>query len=170
VRCSLPAVVQSVHPALTIARGDHPERGQAQQATDNCAVLTLRRLLTQVCRGVTQPRDADRLPHAASSQVMRRGSDRNGSRSGRGCIPYKSGPGAVYITLHGVQTRRTVVRRLIPTVRRQRPRRETVAQAIVLREPCGSTALRIEEISVGAPAAGELRVQQHAIGVNFHDI
>ena len=45
-----------------------------------------------------------------------------------------------------------------------------MAQAIVLREPCGSTSLRIEEISVGAPAAGELRVRQHAIGVNFHDI
>lgn len=45
-----------------------------------------------------------------------------------------------------------------------------MAQAIVLREPCESTALRIEEISVGAPAAGELRLRQHAIGVNFHDI
>jgi NADPH2:quinone reductase len=45
-----------------------------------------------------------------------------------------------------------------------------MAQAIVLREPCEATGLRIEDILVGPPAAGELRLRQHAIGVNFHDI
>jgi NADPH2:quinone reductase len=42
--------------------------------------------------------------------------------------------------------------------------------AIVLREHGGPEVLRREEISVDRPEPGELRIQQTAIGVNFHDI
>jgi len=45
-----------------------------------------------------------------------------------------------------------------------------MAQAIVLREPGNATVLRLENVPVGAPGPGELRVRQNAIGVNFHDI
>ncbi|HEX2940059.1 MAG TPA: quinone oxidoreductase [Rhodopila sp.] len=42
--------------------------------------------------------------------------------------------------------------------------------AIVLRHPGDASALRMEEISVGEPGPGEVRVRQTAVGVNFHDI
>jgi NADPH2:quinone reductase len=45
-----------------------------------------------------------------------------------------------------------------------------VATAIVMRETGGPEVLRAEQVSVGAPGAGELRIRQTAIGVNFHDI
>ena len=45
-----------------------------------------------------------------------------------------------------------------------------MAQAIVLREPGNATVLRLENVPVGAPGPGELRLRQTAIGVNFHDI
>ena len=45
-----------------------------------------------------------------------------------------------------------------------------MAQAIVLREFGGPDALGIETTEVGDPGAGELRIRQTAIGVNFHDI
>jgi NADPH2:quinone reductase len=45
-----------------------------------------------------------------------------------------------------------------------------MAQAIVLREHGDATALRMEELTVGQPGPGELRLRQNAIGVNFHDI
>ena len=44
-----------------------------------------------------------------------------------------------------------------------------MAKAIMLREHGGPEVLRLEDISVGPPGAGELRVRQTAIGVNFHD-
>jgi len=43
-------------------------------------------------------------------------------------------------------------------------------RAIMLREPGGPEALRLEEIPVGNPARNELRIRHEAIGVNFHDI
>lgn len=42
-------------------------------------------------------------------------------------------------------------------------------EAIVLRETGGPDVLRLENIDVGAPGAGEVRLRQTAIGVNFHD-
>ena len=42
--------------------------------------------------------------------------------------------------------------------------------AIVLRDPGSASALRMEEVTVGDPGPGELRIRQTAIGVNFHDI
>jgi len=45
-----------------------------------------------------------------------------------------------------------------------------MAQAIVLREPGPASALRLEEVTLGAPGPGELCLRQTAIGVNFHDI
>jgi NADPH2:quinone reductase len=45
-----------------------------------------------------------------------------------------------------------------------------MAQAIVLREPGDASVLRMENVTVGAPGPGELRLRQNAIGVNFHDI
>jgi NADPH2:quinone reductase len=45
-----------------------------------------------------------------------------------------------------------------------------MAQAIVLRQPGGPLALRLEEVTVAPPAAGELRLRHTAIGMNFHDI
>ena len=44
-----------------------------------------------------------------------------------------------------------------------------MAQAIVLREHGGEEVLRLENVAVGAPGPGQLRVLQTAIGVNFHD-
>jgi len=44
-----------------------------------------------------------------------------------------------------------------------------MAKAIVLREHGGPEALRLETASVGAPASGQLRIVQTAVGVNFHD-
>lgn len=45
-----------------------------------------------------------------------------------------------------------------------------MAQAIVLREHGGPNVLKIEEVDVGQPGPGEIRVRQTAIGVNFHDV
>lgn len=42
--------------------------------------------------------------------------------------------------------------------------------AIVIRDYGGSNVLKPKEIKVGAPAAGELRIRQTGIGVNFHDV
>jgi NADPH2:quinone reductase len=42
--------------------------------------------------------------------------------------------------------------------------------AIVLREPGGPEVLKSESVIVGNPGAGELRIRQTAIGVNFHDV
>lgn len=42
-------------------------------------------------------------------------------------------------------------------------------QAILLREHGGPEVLRAEQVTVGPPGAGELRVRQTAVGVNFHD-
>ncbi|MDE0810734.1 MAG: quinone oxidoreductase [Alphaproteobacteria bacterium] len=44
-----------------------------------------------------------------------------------------------------------------------------MAKAIVLRETGGPEVLRLEDVDVGAPAPGEVRLRQTAIGVNFHD-
>lgn len=43
-------------------------------------------------------------------------------------------------------------------------------QAIVIREYGGSDVLKCESIDVPAPAAGQLRIRQTGIGVNFHDV
>ena len=48
-------------------------------------------------------------------------------------------------------------------------RRQSVGRAIVLRQPGGPDVLKAEPISVGAPASGQVRIRQTAIGVNFHD-
>lgn len=45
-----------------------------------------------------------------------------------------------------------------------------MATAIVLREHGGPSTLKLENIDVGAPGAGELRLRQTAVGVNFHDV
>jgi len=44
-----------------------------------------------------------------------------------------------------------------------------MTHAIVLHAPGGPEQLRWEEVEVGEPGAGELRVRHTAIGVNFHD-
>lgn len=44
-----------------------------------------------------------------------------------------------------------------------------MTKAIVLRAPGGPEALALEDIEVGAPGTGEVRVRQTAAGVNFHD-
>jgi NADPH:quinone reductase len=45
-----------------------------------------------------------------------------------------------------------------------------VGKAIVMRETGGPEVLKGESIAVGTPGAGELRIRQTAIGVNFHDV
>jgi NADPH2:quinone reductase len=45
-----------------------------------------------------------------------------------------------------------------------------MARAIVMRTPGGPEVLQLERVTVGAPGAGEVRVRQTAVGVNFHDI
>ena len=42
--------------------------------------------------------------------------------------------------------------------------------AVVMHETGGPEVLRMEPVAVGRPRAGELRLRQTAIGVNFHDI
>jgi NADPH:quinone reductase len=44
-----------------------------------------------------------------------------------------------------------------------------MARAIMLRDYGGPDVLRVEEVAVGKPGAGQLRVRQTAVGVNFHD-
>lgn len=44
------------------------------------------------------------------------------------------------------------------------------AQAIVIREYGGSEVLVCEDVAVAKPAAGELRIRQTGIGVNYHDV
>lgn len=44
------------------------------------------------------------------------------------------------------------------------------AQAIVIREYGGSEVLVCEDVEVAEPAAGELRIRQSGIGVNYHDV
>jgi NADPH2:quinone reductase len=45
-----------------------------------------------------------------------------------------------------------------------------MAKAVVLRVPGDASALQIEDVSVGDPGPGELRIRQTAIGVNYHDV
>lgn len=42
-------------------------------------------------------------------------------------------------------------------------------QAVVIREPGPPSVLRIEPVDVGAPAAGQVKLSQTFVGVNFHD-
>jgi len=44
-----------------------------------------------------------------------------------------------------------------------------MSEAIILRETGGPDVLRLEDVEVGEPAAGEVRLRQTAIGVKFHD-
>ncbi|KQT58467.1 quinone oxidoreductase [Methylobacterium sp. Leaf456] len=44
-----------------------------------------------------------------------------------------------------------------------------MSRAVLLREHGGPEVLRVEEVAVGAPGPGEIRLRQTAIGVNFHD-
>ena len=43
-------------------------------------------------------------------------------------------------------------------------------RAIILRAPGAADVLRIEAVTVADPGAGEIRLRQLAIGVNFHDV
>lgn len=45
-----------------------------------------------------------------------------------------------------------------------------MAKAIVLRETGGPEVLRLEDVDVGAPGSGEVRLRQTAAGVNYHDV
>jgi NADPH:quinone reductase len=47
--------------------------------------------------------------------------------------------------------------------------RNIMTKAIVIRANGGPEALQLENVAVGEPGPGELRVRQTAIGVNFHD-
>lgn len=44
-----------------------------------------------------------------------------------------------------------------------------MSRAIVLRQPGPPEVLQVESIDVGAPAAGQVRLRQTYVGVNFHD-
>lgn len=45
-----------------------------------------------------------------------------------------------------------------------------MAQAIVIHEHGGPEVLRLQEVAVGAPGPGQVRLRQTFLGVNFHDI
>ncbi len=45
-----------------------------------------------------------------------------------------------------------------------------MAKAIVMYAAGGPEVLRLEQVDVGEPGAGQVRVRQSAVGVNFHDI
>jgi NADPH2:quinone reductase len=44
-----------------------------------------------------------------------------------------------------------------------------MSRAIVLREPGPPEVLKVESVEVGAPAAGQIRLRQTYVSVNFHD-
>jgi NADPH2:quinone reductase len=45
-----------------------------------------------------------------------------------------------------------------------------MATAVIIREPGSPEVLKLEQVEVGHPGAGELRIHQTAIGLNFHDV
>ena len=45
-----------------------------------------------------------------------------------------------------------------------------MATAMIMHEAGGPDVLRLEDITVGEPGPGQVRLKQTAIGVNFHDI
>src|SRR5690606_31287404 len=45
-----------------------------------------------------------------------------------------------------------------------------MSRAFVVREHGGPEALRLEELEVPAPGPGQLRIRNHAIGLNFIDV
>ena len=45
-----------------------------------------------------------------------------------------------------------------------------MARAIVMRAPGGPEVLNLENVDVGNPGLGQVRLRQTAVGVNFHDI
>lgn len=45
-----------------------------------------------------------------------------------------------------------------------------MSKAIVVRQYGGAQELKLEEVSLGAPGPGQVRLRQGAVGVNFHDI
>lgn len=45
-----------------------------------------------------------------------------------------------------------------------------MARAIVMRAPGGPEVLTVEEVAVGDPGPGQVRLRQTAVGVNFHDV
>ncbi|MBX9629294.1 MAG: quinone oxidoreductase [Burkholderiales bacterium] len=45
-----------------------------------------------------------------------------------------------------------------------------MARAIVMRAPGGPEVLKVENVEVGDPGPGQVRLRQTAVGVNFHDI
>lgn len=45
-----------------------------------------------------------------------------------------------------------------------------MSKAIVLRAYGDADAMKLEDVDVGAPGAGQVRLRQAAVGVNFHDI
>ena len=45
-----------------------------------------------------------------------------------------------------------------------------MARAIVMRAPGGPEVLNVENVDVGHPGPGQVRLRQTAVGVNFHDI
>lgn len=45
-----------------------------------------------------------------------------------------------------------------------------MAKAIVMRAPGGPEVLNVENVEVGDPGPGQVRLRQTAVGVNFHDI
>jgi len=44
-----------------------------------------------------------------------------------------------------------------------------MVKAVVVREPGGPDCMRIEDVEVGAPGPGQLRVRNHAVGLNYID-
>ena len=44
-----------------------------------------------------------------------------------------------------------------------------MVKAIVIRQTGGPEVLRLEDVEIGAPGPGEVRIRQTAIGVNFID-
>jgi len=45
-----------------------------------------------------------------------------------------------------------------------------MTRAIVMRAPGGPEVLKLEEVPIGEPGPGQVRLRQTAVGVNFHDI
>lgn len=45
-----------------------------------------------------------------------------------------------------------------------------MTRAIVMRAPGGPEVLKVEDVEVGDPGPGQVRLRQTAVGVNFHDV
>src|SRR5271169_5222384 len=82
--------------------------------------------------------------------------------------------GAGWITNPVLPNRRDAIRSTVragkPKSRRGKERSEETMRAILIHHPGGPEVMRLEEVELPPPGKGEVRLRQHAIGINFMDV